>query len=189
MQAQALKALLERYRIGQVEFARMIGVSPRSVARWLAVDAEPIPGPVEAYLRLLEIAPQTLREREIAMSRIGSALFIDGMYRVTMTAAQGFGTAVLVFDSGRVTGADEGGVLYDGYFEFHPTTSTTVAKIRVTVPPGTYLITGVTPPKGTAFDITVQIPAGAMPVAVQVQTPFGPVNAKIDFVRGMPRAA
>src|SRR5690349_5050313 len=107
MNAQSLKAVLDRFRLGQADFARMVGVSPRTVGRWLA--DEPIPGPVEAYVRLLESAPQTVREMEILMARMGASQFRDGMYRVGMTGMQGFGTAVLIFDSGRVTGADQGG--------------------------------------------------------------------------------
>ena len=181
--------VLERFRLGQVEFARMVGVSARTVGRWLADEAEPIPGPVEAYIRVFEGASQQLREMEIAMAKIGMSQFRDGMYRVSMTGAQGFGIAVLVFDAGRVTGADQGGVLYDGFYEFQLSTNRTVAKLRVTVPPGTYLVTGVTPPKGAMFDIVVEIPGGSMPVQTKVQTPFGQVDAEIHFVRDMPKAA
>ncbi len=60
----SLKESLERLGLKQSEFARLIEMSPRTVSLW-ATGESPLPGPVTAYLRVLQLLPADVRAEEI----------------------------------------------------------------------------------------------------------------------------
>lgn len=51
--------------LSQVDFARLIEVTPRAVSLWM-VGERAVPGPVKAYARLLLTAPLSARQIELA---------------------------------------------------------------------------------------------------------------------------
>lgn len=58
-----LRDALYDHGLSQVEFARMVGVTPRAVAMWLAGQRK-VPGPVKAYLRLFGAVPLDYQHEE-----------------------------------------------------------------------------------------------------------------------------
>ena len=55
--------MLNRLHLSQVQLARQIKATPRAVNYW-AAGSRKIPGSVEAYLRVLDQSPKSLRDLE-----------------------------------------------------------------------------------------------------------------------------
>jgi hypothetical protein len=111
---------------------------------------------------------------------------MDGFYAGYLTGRGGNSVVLLAIKSNSIVGVDVGGLKYDGSveaasdgrFRFH---------IRYTIPPGTPLITGVggvaTPtPVSLEFIVPADFASGTV---VNIQTPFGPVNAKFSKLRDL----
>jgi hypothetical protein len=109
---------------------------------------------------------------------------MDGFYAGYLTGRGGNSVVLLAIKSNSIVGVDAGGMKYDGSvepaanggFTFH---------IRYTITPGTPLITGmggVATPTPVSLDFTVphDFDSG---VIVTIQTPFGPINAKMTKLR------
>src|ERR1700751_761213 len=118
MTGNDLKAILIELGISQADFARLIGVTPRAVTLWMA-DERAIPGPADAYLRLLGLLPPNLRQVELSRLKQKGTGMRDGMFGITFQGQQGAGMGVLIFDNGRVYGTDTEGVRYDGEYIFN----------------------------------------------------------------------
>jgi transcriptional regulator with XRE-family HTH domain len=185
MNANELRNNLEALGISQVDFARLISVSQRSISLWLSGERD-VSSPAAAYLRLLMSLPSALQLKELSRIRQGDTKMVDGMYKLDFRGAQGEGVGVLVLDRGRVYGSDEG-VLYDGTYELSPIKSGYVdAKLYITVPSGIGLVQGVPPqPMQYGFDLECSFMAGGAS-QFAVQTPFGPVQASMSFLRPIP---
>jgi hypothetical protein len=95
MTRDALKTMLRELDITQTDFARLIGVRPRAVTLWLA-EERAIPGPVEAYVRLLRLLPLHLRHVELSRLKQKGSGMRDGMFGITFQRQQGTGMGVLI---------------------------------------------------------------------------------------------
>ncbi len=112
----------------------------------------------------------------------------EGFYSITYTgAAGGSGFGILVFDTGAVIGADAAGGRYDGTYVYNPKTEMIDAKVKLTVPAGAWLVTGV-PAQGEewSFDFEPSFPRETSETPFQVDIPSGPVNVIIRYLRGFP---
>lgn len=109
---------------------------------------------------------------------------MDGFYAAYLAGRGGNTVVLLAIKSDLIVGVDAGGLKYDGSvtpaangaFTFH---------VRYVLPPGTPLITGmgtVATPTPVSLDFIVPEDF-ATGVIVTIQTPFGPVNAKITKLR------
>ena len=58
MTKEELRSALYTLGLNQSEFARLIGVEPRQVRRWVAGDTVIIPGPVTVLVRLWLMRPE-----------------------------------------------------------------------------------------------------------------------------------
>lgn len=172
---------MERLGLSQAELARLLDVSPRSVTRWATEGGEEVPGPVQAYLRMLQMAPSTLRNAEIGRAR--KPPFQEGIYQLTFEGVQGFGVGTLVFTAGRVWGADTGGLQYDGNYVLDDTSRTVAMQVKLSAPQGGQLVTGVTLAPGATFEISARVPYFSNEVTTPVQTPYGAVVARLTFLR------
>jgi hypothetical protein len=109
---------------------------------------------------------------------------MDGFYAVYLTGRAGNSIALLAIKSNAIIGIDQGGMKYDGSVE-RATNGGFTFHVKYIVPPGTPLITGmggVATATPVSLDFTV--PANfASGIVVPIQTPFGPVNAKISKLR------
>jgi hypothetical protein len=66
---------------------------------------------------------------------------MDGIYSITFRGATDWGLGMLVLRSGQLTGADVGGVLYDG--RYHEQAGSLIIEAELTVPPGATLVQGI----------------------------------------------
>lgn len=110
----------------------------------------------------------------------------EGFYRVDFTGLQGWGMALIAFDTGRVVGTDTESGMYDGTFEFNTRTELLDATVKFCAGKAATLVQGVTINAGDTFNISVSFPREAEGVVAQAQTDFGPVNLMITFIRPFP---
>lgn len=109
---------------------------------------------------------------------------INGFYSAFMSGEDGQGYALLVFRDGRIVGADPLGVTFDG--QYAEDGDGWAGEVVVTAPPGGTLIQGVTPgPSGIVYSVPLRLPSDfqSQPF-LHIQTPLGPVNVKLTWVRG-----
>jgi hypothetical protein len=183
-----LKAALTELGITQADFARLIGVTPRAVALWMAGDRA-IPGPADGYLRLLRLLPMNLRQFELNRLKQKGTKMRDGMFGITFQGQHGSGMGVLIFDSGRVYGADEAGVRYDGDYLFDESSGLADVKAKITFPPNVRAVQGISNPYEWSFDITAKFDPKQNSGKLALKTSLGkPLNAQYVFLRTLPEA-
>jgi hypothetical protein len=186
MNAAEFKTILTDLGIKQTDLALLIGVTPRAISLWVT-QARSVPDPVAAYLRLLVSLPKALQEKELARLKNENPGRYEGMYTVTFHGRTGEGLGVFVLTQGAAFGADSGSVQYDGIYQPSATQPGSIdITLRVSVPPVVALVQGVPPqPIPYSFDLSCSFAArGQTPLTVQ--TPFGHVQAQIDFIRSIP---
>jgi hypothetical protein len=189
MTSADIKVILAEMGITQVDFARLLGITPRAVALWMA-DERAIPGPAEAYVRLLRLLPLNLRQIELSRLKKKGTDMRDGMYGITFQGRQGAGMGVLIFDNGRVYGTDTEGVRYDGEYLFNESTGLADVKVKITFPPNVKSVFGISNPYEWSFDITTRFspkqPSGALTVSTSIGQA---INARFVYLRSLPDAA
>jgi hypothetical protein len=109
---------------------------------------------------------------------------MDGFYAADLTGRSGNTIVLLAIRSSTVVGVDAGGMKYDGTVvsTAHGLLS---FKIRYTIPPGTPLITGVggvASPTPVSLEFTMPSDFSANSI-VKIETPLGPVNARLVKLR------
>jgi hypothetical protein len=115
----------------------------------------------------------------------GEAIMPEGFYKIEFAGRAGAGSGVIVLMKGRVVGTD-GSVDYDGTYALTGAGGQVQADILCTVRPGTELVTGVGPqPKPYSFDVTAIFPVAGSK-RITVPTRYGPVDANISYLRGLP---
>jgi DNA-binding transcriptional regulator YiaG len=62
MTAQEARAHIARLGVSQVDFARIIRVSPQNVRKWLKLEGEPLPIPRAVQIVLRIITPGQVRK-------------------------------------------------------------------------------------------------------------------------------
>jgi hypothetical protein len=111
---------------------------------------------------------------------------MDGFFVAYLTGRGGNSVMLFAIKSGKVIGVDIGGINYDGTIEATPNGGY-LFHVKYIIAPGTSLITGVgSVASPTPVSIDFNLPTNfAEGVIVSVQTPFGPVNAKISKLRDL----
>jgi hypothetical protein len=181
-----LGGTLSHLGLSAVEFARLVRVTPRAVNLWISGERE-LPGPVEAYLRLFASLPKATQAQELAFLRDQDPKILEGMYSIAFRGREGDGVGILVLMGGRIFGSD-GAVSYDGHYEPNSKRPGYIdASLRLTVPPGVSLVVGRRPQPATYwFDLQASIATRA-PTSLKVDTPYGPVHVKVDYLRDIPQ--
>jgi T3SS negative regulator,GrlR len=113
-------------------------------------------------------------------------LMTDGIYSITFRGATDWGLGMLVLRSGRLTGADVGGVLYDG--RYHEQAGSLIIEAELTVPPGATMVQGVPArPQTYKVPFTALVPQTAIRegTPILINMPPGPVNVIIKFLRAL----
>ena len=112
----------------------------------------------------------------------------EGFYSITYTGASGdWGFGMIVLDTDQIIGADVAGGRYDGQYQFNQQTQMLDASIRLIVPPGAPLVQGVPPqPKEWTLEFQVSFPRETPETPVQLDTPVGPVNVVLRYLRSFP---
>ena len=113
--------------------------------------------------------------------------FENAIYAVYLTGKVGTSLALFLFKDGTISGADEGGGLYDGEYNNALDQKQIFGKIKCTLPPRTQTITGVSSPERfLAYDVPIKFPVEIDPRKVYlIETPIGPVNAKFKKLRSI----
>ena len=187
--AGELRQFLSEVEITQAEFARLIAVTSRAVSLWLSGE-RPIPGPVEAYLRLLGKAPPSLSQTEFNLLKQKGAAMRDGMFGIKFQGNESSGVGLLIFDNGRVYGTDEAGVRYDGGYVLNEKTGLADVSIRVTFPKNVRSVFGISNPYEWTIDVTTSLNTGQDSGALSVKTSLGNmIHAQYFFLRSLPDAA
>lgn len=188
MLSDDLKTTLNSIGVTQAEFARLSGVTPRAVSLWIAGDRT-IPGPVEAYARLLQTLTPAQRQIEIAKLKQRRTAMRDGMYGIEFSSTTGHGIGVLVLDNGRAYGADAAGGKYDGDYLYDEAKRMAELRLKVTFPPNVRAVFGVSHPYEWSIDLTTNLNPHADAGQVSLTTPLGPrINATYKFLRTLPEA-
>jgi len=184
MNATDLREAIGALNITQAELARLVDVTPRAISLWLAGERE-IAGPVASYLRLLLSLPSALQAKELAKLKSEDPKMYEGMYGVIFQGATGTGIAALVLSRGLIFGSD-GAVKYDGTYKPSERTGYADLNLHLLVPPGVPLVQGVpAQPMVYGFDLNCSIAARGN-TQLNIQTPFGQVQAAINFLRDIP---
>lgn len=110
----------------------------------------------------------------------------DGIYSITFRGLSDWGIGLLLLSGGTITGADAGGVLYDGHYQLSG--SNIDLNVTLTVPPGVTLVQGTKPqPTPYTVPITASFPLSQLQSsqAQFLNTPLGPVNVIFRKLRGV----
>jgi hypothetical protein len=189
MNGTDLKTILAELGITQADLARLLGITPRAIALWVA-NERAIPGPADSYVHLLQRLPQNLRQAELNRLKQKGAGMRDGMFGITFQGQQGGGMGVLILESGRVYGTDTEGVRYDGEYLFDENSTLVEVKLKVTFPPNVRSVFGTSNPYEWTFDVRTRFNPKQDFGEVTLTTSIGqPIKAQYKYLRGLPEAA
>jgi transcriptional regulator with XRE-family HTH domain len=206
-----LRQLLDALKLTRAEFAKLVGVSKRTVDNWL-IGERNVPGPVHKYLELFSRLPREVQAREIARTRDEDDELSNyqGIYSIRLNpspystrdleerirggALSSRPAGILVFLDGQVFGIDWDGVSYDGSYECKE--DHLDIDLEVTVPRGVTLrAMSAGPlwekiPSGplweAKFDMKIALPPEKTVTRKGVETPYGPIDAHLTYLRGFP---
>lgn len=175
-----LKRVLDRLGLKQTDFARLLDVSPRTVSLW-ATGEVTIPGPVKAYLRMLQFADESRRTLEFARLAAQSPCVNDGLYSLRYRPhgeslqASTDGNGIALLKAGRIFGSDTGGGKFEGSYRFDSARQTFHFRVWLRVPPEGQLVTGVETGKDGAL----------VEVVAELDRP-DPFSSTVAHVEGRP---
>lgn len=158
MSKSGLKVTLERLGLRQSELARLVNVSSRTVSQWATGDVS-LPGPVAAYLRVLQVLSPELLAQEFSRLEGRKRMLDEGIYSLTCRAGDcapnPAETSLAVLRNGKILGSDRKGGLFTGSYEYDAVTQLNKMHVRFQVPPNGVLFTGGgAGPSGAIVDIT-----------------------------------
>jgi transcriptional regulator with XRE-family HTH domain len=183
-----LKRILRRLELTQTELARLLEVSPRTVSLWATGEIN-LPGPVKAYLRMLQAAEASVRSDELGRLSVPRPHISEGLYSIRyQTRPDGQdaghrGDAMAIIKAGNVLGADGWGGKFHGTYRFDSARRTYHFKIGLHLPPTGELVTG-----GSSDDIGQMIEVEAEldppdPLASGVAHVLGrPLDLKVAYL-------
>ena len=189
MTSHDLRALLAEFELTQADFARLLGITLRAVALWVA-DERTIPMTVDAYVRVFRLLPPNLRQIELNRLKQKGTNMRDGMFGITFQGQHGKGMGVLIFDSGKVYGTDEAAVRYDGDYIFDEASGLVDVKVKVTYPPNVRAVQGIANPYEWSIIVETKFDPRQNSGALNLKTSLGqPLAAQYVFLRSLPEAA
>ena len=108
----------------------------------------------------------------------------EGIYKVDYQGIAGLGFAMLILESGTVTGADVTGGFYDGTYEWNEQTRLLDIAVQVDVSEGTVLVMGnAAPPGGLRFGVRCSFPRDPDNQTINAETDFGPIVVRVQLLR------
>jgi len=189
MDREQLRSALSDIEINQAELATLVGVTPRAVSLWMT-GGRSVPGPVEAYVNLMKMLPIEIRQAEISRLEKGVRTMKEGMYLVEFAGRAGEGACALIFDGGRIYGADTAAAKYDGTYVFNDSTGLVEVSIRVEMPANVESVIGFNQPFDWILEVTTTMDPDWDQKDIEVQTNLGqPIRATYRFLRTIPIAA
>jgi DNA-binding transcriptional regulator YiaG len=189
MTSHDLRAFLTEFELTQADFARLLGITLRAVALWVAGERT-IPTTVDAYVRVFRLLPLNLRQIELNRLKQKGTNMRDGMFGITFQGQHGKGMGVLIFDSGKVYGTDEAAVRYDGDYIFDEASGLVGAKVKVTFPPNVKAVQGISNPYEWSIIVETKFDPRQNSGTLKLKTSLGqPLDARYVFLRSLPEAA
>lgn len=191
MSENGLKYALERFGLRQVEFARLLEVSPRTVSQWATGTSE-IPGPVAAYLRLLGNSGPAGVAGELSRLKGRSHMLDEGLYGLSYRAEKASepagGDALAVLRNGKILGSDRWGGVFAGSYTYDAAGKQNRVHVRFDMPPDGTLVTGYCAgPSGATLDIVADFQR-ATPVSHAVVDVAGqPVAIELTYIGPLPK--
>lgn len=185
-----LKRILVRFGLKQTELAKLLEVSPRTVSLWSTGEVS-LPGPVRAYLRVLQAAGPDLLASEIGRLDGRPRMFDEGLYSLTY-AARGAGPsesgdALAVLRAGRIVGSDRWGGLFEGSYRFDSATQTNHFHMRLRVPPDGELVTGLAGgANGTTVEVVTVLERAAPVASATIDIGGEPLDLKMTYLGPLP---
>ena len=192
MSNMGLKETLDRLGLKQSELARLIDMSPRSVSLWATGDS-PIPGPVAAYLRVLQALPPHCLAEELRRVKGRSKMLDEGLYNVEYRSSDdpvgsaATGSALAVLRNGKILGSDRWGAVFMGSYDYDANDETNAVHLRLHVPPDGELVTGYTAgPEGAILEVNGRFERAA-PIARTVADIAGrPLEVTMTYLGALP---
>ncbi len=187
---QGLKDILDQAGLKQAELARLLDVSPRTVSLWATGDTA-LPGPVAAYLRVMQSAGPELVAQELSRLEDRALKFDEGIYGLSYSGEHAGlregGDALAVLRAGKIFGSDRWGGIFSGSYHFDPKHQINQVHVRVQVPPDGELVTGFSGGQGGAtVDIVAELERAA-PVATAIVDVAGrPIELKLKYLGPLP---
>ena len=116
-----------------------------------------------------------------------NSILFDGFYSAFMTGSAGTTFAIFVFKDGILAGTDRGGGKYDGKYEVSESEEVVTGEINIILPTGSNSITGPIADSGPIrFSVQIKIPTRLDAAEyIRVETPTGPINAKLAKLRDL----
>ncbi|MDX2258709.1 MAG: hypothetical protein NW205_07285 [Hyphomicrobiaceae bacterium] len=188
MAETGLKCSLERIGLRQADFARLIGVSARTVSLW-ATGEKALPGPVCAYLRLIRDMPPDALARELRRVAGRAKMLDEGLYSLSYGVPGGAksDTALAVLRNGKVLGSDRLGGVFSGTYEFDAVEEINRLHVRLKMPPRGTLVTGhVSGSQGEVIDILAAVERAAPLSRATVSVLGSPVEIELSFLGALP---
>src|SRR5262249_25328622 len=127
------------------------------------------------------------RQAELARMNVGVKTMKDGMYKIDYVGRSGSGYATLIFEGGRIFGADAARGQYDGHYEANPTTGLVDIKVRVLMPANVQSVIGVIQPFDWMLDVKASMNPAHDSDNIAVTNNLGaPLSARYEFLRSLP---
>lgn len=185
-----LKTALMAIGISQVALARLVNVTPRAVSLWMTGDRT-IPGPAEAYLRLLQSLPASRLQVELSRLKDRKTEMREGIYAVDYQSVVGntlgTGNGVLILENGRTYGADPWGGRYDGEYLYNERTGCADLALKLTFAPNSPAVFGVSHPYEWSIDVTTSLNPKMDSGRLNIVTPIGPrIDVEYRYMRALP---
>lgn len=187
--SQSLRDVLDRLGLRQVELARLLDVSPRTVSLW-ATGETAVPGPVAAYLRVVQARPDALH---VELKRLAGRdkMLIEGIYGFTykgehMGVLDG-DTALAVLRNGKILGSGRAGGMFTGSYEFDGARQVSKVHVRMQVPPDGELVTGYRAgSEGAVLDITGDFERAQPHSTTVIDVAGRPVEITLSYIGPLP---
>jgi transcriptional regulator with XRE-family HTH domain len=185
-----LRAVLERLGLRQAELAKLLDVSPRTVSIWATGEA-PLPGPVAAYLGLLQISHPSVVNSELRRLEGRSRMLDEGLYGLSYTGEHlgevDHGQGLAVLRNGKILGSDRWGGVFAGSYEYDPVSKTNNVHVRLEMPPDATLVTGfASGPDGATLDIVGAFERAAPVSSTVVEIAGVPVAIELTYIGPLP---
>lgn len=190
MANSGLKDALERLGLKQAELARLLDVSARTVSLWATGETQ-LPGPVAAYLRVLQVLPAGALADELRRVNGRSKMLDEGLYSLDYRGEyQGeadVGCALAVLRNGKVLGSDRFGGVFMGSYDFDAATGLNSVHLRMHVPPDSMLVTGfVAGADGATIDVIGSFSRAAPVTKALAEVAGRPVEVTMTYLGALP---
>jgi hypothetical protein len=192
MAGRNLKSVLMRLGLRQCEFARLVDVSPRTVSIWASGTGQ-LPGPVAAYLGLLQLSGPDVVSRELQRLEGRNRMLDEGLYGLKYSSATDrgdvpeAGDGLAVLRNGKILGSDRWGGVFAGTYEFDSLMQLNKVHVRLDVPPDADLVTGFqSGPEGATIDVVAAFDRATPQSAAVVDVAGKSVEIELTYIGPLP---